>query len=322
MVQTMSRELFLALVLIIIGFSSSETLTPTSQSIVSSSCSSHYEIIPLKSFHLHGGWTQECQPFYVSYESCLLLLEHASPSCSAAYYVHKVCHLLDQNTLNLQVQPNEAKDLNHDELDGIYLKKINLKNLKNCQEQSKKIPLSTETEIDSNPTPTADQAAASVAATNLNPTILQTTAIESYQQCLHPHYPSSPQYRSPSNFEHLPRLNIVISASLSWKSKNVKEFAHAIAHWRCYAKIHNYNFTLNMIPSKNPADFFVSRWVIVPSLPPLSLYSLSHSLSFLLVLPVTNQFNQLTSPMLNISSTWMRTRSHSMSPDPWSRSFK
>jgi hypothetical protein len=54
-------------------------------------------------------------------------------------------------------------------------------------------------------------------------------------------------------------LNIVISASTSWKSKNVDEFTKAISHWKCYARIHGYNFTLNMIPSRNSADFFVSR---------------------------------------------------------------
>jgi hypothetical protein len=246
--MTKGQPFFVSLFVLSLLVSSSE-ISPSlasSSSILAKNCSSHYEILPMKSFHLRGGWTKECQPYYVSYESCLLLLENSSPSCRAAYYVHKVCHLLDQNSIDKPLKEN--LNLNQDEIDGIYIKKLKVKNMKECYHQEGKTTPPIESGTASNPTGTAGTAAS----------VLEVTAIESYQQCaLNPS--ASPQYRTPANYEQLPRLNIVISASLSWKSKNVKEFSHAIAHWRCYAKIHNYNFTLNMIPSKNPADFFVSR---------------------------------------------------------------
>ena len=215
--------------------SSADTPSP----ILSSSSGSLFTL-PLKYFTLSSTnrqlWTRECQPHYISYESCLVVLQH-SPSCQAAYFVHKVCHLLDLNSSSPS-SPSSPSDLfpfdhnpdhiNPDEIHGVYITKF----------PSPSIPLASFPE-DHQPSMQAFP-----------------QAIDSYRHCVR----SNPSgYTPPANLKALPRVNIVISASASWKSKNVDEFSKAISHWKCYAKIHGYNFTLNMIPSKNAADFFVSR---------------------------------------------------------------
>jgi hypothetical protein len=227
------------LFLILFGITPSSFSLQSSLPLSSTLSSSSYSLftLPLKYFSLSSTqelWTSDCHPYYLSYESCLLLLQH-SPSCQAAYFVHKVCHLLHLNSTPSDLFPFDSNPnhINPDEIYGVYITKF----------PSPAIPFPSQLPRHS------------------SPDVLQSSppippAIDSYRHCIH----SNPSgYAPPLDPTDLPRLNIVISASTSWKSKNVDEFTKAISHWKCYARIHGYNFTLNMIPSKNPADFFVSR---------------------------------------------------------------
>jgi hypothetical protein len=140
--------------------------------------------------YVSGGWTEDCQPHYISYESCRQLLLHSN--CNAAFYVNQVCHLLDRGNKGfafVQIQNQEIR--------AVFIRKMT-PSLDKCQ-----------TNI-SNPPP---------------------SALRDFIKCTRNEYAPF----LPANFNVLPRLRIVISATASWVNRNPSEFA----------KVHNY---MNPVP--------------------------------------------------------------------------
>ena len=170
-----------------------------------------------KDVALFGGRNQFCKDFYVSYESCKLLLRN-SVNCTAFRYAEKICSLIDRNQADFVV--NKELSLKQS-INVIQVKKLS--SLDNCVQNNDKLLLSKR---------------------------------DLYFKCL------QKAHRTAFNFNHfkqLPLVHIVISITPSWYIPNKDEVDIISEHWKCYAKLHSYLFTLNFLRSHSATSFFVQR---------------------------------------------------------------
>eukprot|EP01041_Mallomonas_annulata_P011883 gene11883-24897_t len=182
----------------------------------------HIRIDPWKGLSIFGGRSVLCKQYHVSYQSCKLLLAQ-NQNCSALIYEDKICTLLDRRQADFRVTKSNVHV-------AIAMKLI----------------------------PQLDKCKSHVAIQHISPT-------RRYEKCLHTKTKSYIRRNklrtidSFKSFSSLPLLNIVISVTQSWIERSQTELDLIVAHWQCYAKLHGYLFTLNVLQSAGANEFFVER---------------------------------------------------------------
>ena len=174
-----------------------------------------------------GGRTSSCGEYYVSYESCRALLL-VSKECSAFLYRDKICSLLDRRQPDFRLIENVSIDGTAKSLVGLVVYKVS-EGVDTCNVEQDHIIATRQSSL--------------LARSELNRCIFNAMKIP----------PNS------NSFLDLPILHIVISVTESWINNNRKEIDLVTAHWKCYAKLFGYLFTLNILSSYGSAEFFVER---------------------------------------------------------------
>jgi hypothetical protein len=185
-----------------------------------------------------GGYSDQCQPRYLTYGACLQLLRNYSSPCNGFFYSNKICHLVDRSQENFKIVSLKPSSTAAAYRYSIMVRRLT-SGLDNCKD------IDIEEELGSGLA-----------------TYKSGQLVSSYKKCVRNKHIIDKFNLTESEFNKLPRLNILISATSNWVDKDPEEFKKVVDHWKCYTARHGYEFTLNLMDSrvvKDANDFFVAR---------------------------------------------------------------